>query len=190
MRCGGTYAAGSKNETTVYGSAGNVSTYSANDYGMVNMRDVAANPDSSFVVADGQRLPEEYLNLMQQLTRTISRRTVHGLIRTIVSSFLRRLHTNWGSSMGSCQKRKRRALRGHRGGQDADWRYMDPNGQDLRGPSASANGDPGRGSAVVNSVGRQNAITGDSAKYGSTPVSDPVRRQHLNHIPHKIIREP
>jgi len=56
--CVGTIALNNTQDSvTVYGSQGadDITTYSANDQGMINMRDVSSNPSAEFEVASASR---------------------------------------------------------------------------------------------------------------------------------------
>jgi hypothetical protein len=174
----------STKSVTVYGEngAGDVSTYGANESGVINVKDVAKNPNSEFEVAVQQH-PEDYL----------SPKATAALFNTATS-----YHTSYpddaklAMTAGSASNGKpanddngNPVHHGHQGGNNIDIRYMGSDGKQLTGSTASAKGDTTRNQKIIEGMkagGFKGSITGDSKKYGSKPVSPSLTNIHQNHI--------
>jgi RHS repeat-associated protein len=174
----------SDNSISVYGTAGanDVSTYSPNDSGMISLTDLAANPDSQFVISP-QKYAENYLDPSAASALYNVSATYH---ETHPND--EKIGMNGGStSTGEPAKDAtgKPVHQAHHGGEDVDVTYMSSSGKRLHGKTAAANGDAARNKEIISSMsaaGLHRAITGNSTKYGSKPVSERLRAVHDTHM--------
>ena len=167
---------------TVYGSQGatDISTYSANSSGMVDMRDLSLNPSSQFEVADNQPHPEEYLNTQAAAGVFNTAEVYHEVfpndakVVTTAGSA-----ANGKPAIGDDGKPLHQE---HQGGKDADFRYMGANGKPIQGSTGASQGDVRRNGVLIHSFGKR-TLTGNPAKYGTVRINNPaLQAAHQNHM--------
>lgn len=171
------------NSVTVYGQeSSDVTTYQANSNSVVDMNQVANNPNSQFQVASQQH-PEDYLN-------TKAAAAVYNTGAVYHESYPddAKLAMTGGSTANGQPAKDEHGKplhKSHHGGANIDIRYMGENGKQLSGATAAGRGDVARNKTIIDSMrafGFPGAITGSSAKYGSKPVSPDLTRVHLTHM--------
>jgi hypothetical protein len=161
--------------------------YKANKSGMIDVRDFSGHPAAKFVVADGQNVPEEFLS-----TRAAtSLFNIAQKYSDVYASDVKLVFTAGSASNGKpgmcgtepCHK-------SHQQGSCVDVRYMNGNGQDLKGDAAYSSASVERTVWLIKAFGKDGltkVYTGDNSRFGlpdSTPKSrsalEVVHRHHLH----------
>ncbi len=171
-----------QDSVTVYGSQGadDITTYSANDEGMINMRDVSSNPSAQFEVAIGQPHPEEYLN-PQAATGLYNIAEVYHEQLPNDSKIVMTAGSAANGEPAKDQEGKDLHTEHHEG-KDADLRYMGPDGKPIRGTTGASRGDVQRNGVLINNFGK-NTLTGNPTKYGTVPIHNPkTQAAHQDHM--------
>lgn len=172
----------------VYGSKGakDISEFEANKDGQIDVRELSQHDDARFIVAGGQNVPEEFLSV----NAAGSLFNISELYHQEYSTDDKLVFTAGNASdgkPGNCGGKPCHS--GHRGG-DIDLRYMDPNGNALRGDNAYKNADVGRTKWLINAgneFGFNYSYSGDETRFGRfdrTPTyrdrTEKVHRHHLH----------
>jgi hypothetical protein len=158
----------------------------ANENGLIDLSVMATHPDSQFESAAGPANdPETYLNPTNAAALFNATRMYHDAHpnddRVVV--------TGASNSEGESALDSNGApIHGtHRNGENIDIRYIDANGQSIRGPNAYALADPLRMSSLWGAFRSQtpglgDVYTGNQARFGLPTISKKLENQHKNHF--------
>ncbi len=187
ISCRASVAVATDRGITVYGSKGesDITNYSANQKGVVDMNLLASHPDANFAVGP-QRVLEDYLNpnaganLFNVAQAYSAFPRFNGDDRLVFTGGTTVDAMPGKDAAGNYVHRPT----GHRG-ESIDLRYMGGHGRSISAGNASDMADQRRNRFIVNefrSMG-MGAITGNPEKFNAMPIFTPaLLRQHQNHI--------
>jgi RHS repeat-associated protein len=170
----------------VYGAANasDITAYSPNEHGMIDLSMVAANPSAEFILRDGTRTVERFASVetavgLYNATEYYSRLYPDDAEIMVTNSSL-------ADGTGSAAHPRSHG----RPNSAIDFRYLDENGRRLQGGAAAANADAGRMTDLFDAFeasGFNQSVSGRPRDFGTGPINvntDRGRqliRQHQNH---------
>jgi RHS repeat-associated protein len=171
------------NTLRVYGSnnADDITNYQANASGMIDIRDLSRHHDAKFIVANGQRVPEEFLSTN---TATYLFAVAHNYARAYPNDE-ELVYTAGSASDGHSGICPNGPCHSGHDGNEIDLRYMSANGRPLQGDNVYLNADLERTRYLMGEFagsGFPEAFTGDTARFRSTPADRRTERIHHNHL--------
>jgi RHS repeat-associated protein len=186
--CYESIAVANESSVLIYGSRdqNDLTMELANENGLIDLSVMATHPDSQFESAAGPANdPETYLNPTNAAALFNATRMYHDAHpnddRVVV--------TGASNSEGESALDSNGApIHGtHRNGENIDIRYIDANGQSIRGPNAYALADPLRMSSLWGAFRSQtpglgDVYTGNQARFGLPTISKKLENQHKNHF--------
>ncbi|MBK9164167.1 MAG: RHS repeat-associated core domain-containing protein [Acidobacteria bacterium] len=176
-----------KKGLNVYGSknASDITEYNANKDGQIDVRKLSQHHDAQFIVADGQKVPEEYLSV----NAAGSLFNIAELNHQKYSNDEKLVFTAGNASDGKPGNCNGKPCHGGHKGNDIDLRYMDSSGKPLQGDNAYKNADVGRTNWLIDAgkaFGFPYSYTGDETRFGrpdNTPKSrSPTEKVHRHHL--------
>jgi len=185
--CFDAVAAGVAGNLRVYGSANaqDISNYTANKSGLINVAALADHPDANFESIQTAGREENYLGVSQAAA-------LFNVAEAYGQKFTNDdpLVFTGGSTAtgGSALDANGVAIhQSHRNGANIDLRYMGDDGASLTGATAAGNGNVDRNQFIINQLAGQNAnvgaaLTGDPARYGLGPIPADLQRIHGTHM--------
>jgi hypothetical protein len=161
--------------------------YQANKSGMIDVRDFSGHPAAKFVVADGQNVPEEFLSTKAAASLfNVAQKYSETYLSDVKLVFTAGSASNGKPGMCGTEP----CHKSHQQGSCVDVRYMNGNGQDIKGDTAYSFADVGRTVWLIKAFGNDGltrVYTGDNSRFGlpdSTPKSrsalEVVHRHHLH----------
>ena len=185
--CYESVAAGVAGNLRVYGSqnAQDITTYAANDHGLINIADLVNHPDANFESIQTPGREENYLGIGQAAA-----------LFNVAEAYGQKypnddpLVFTGGSTAtgGSALDANGNPIhQSHRNGANVDLRYMGDQGTALSGATAAANGNVERNNYIISQFAGQNAnlgaaLTGDPARYGLGPIPAGLQQVHATHM--------
>lgn len=170
----------------VYGAtnASDITAYRPNEHGMIDLSMVAGNPSAEFILRDGNRGLERFANIettvaLYNATHYYSRLYPDDAELMVTNSSL--ADGTGSAAHPNSHGRPNSAI---------DFRYLDENGQRLRGPTAAARADAGRMRDLFDAFeasGFNQSVSGRPRDFGTGPINVNSERgqrliqQHQNH---------
>ena len=146
---------------------------------LIDVNDIANHPDSS--LKNDQSIYEDYLsatNAAGLFSVSVGYRSMYPEDGPLSFS--------GGSYANGGRVEKGRGPNSHRNGNNFDLRYMDANGQAIKGnPDAATLADPGRVKTIIRLAGTYGlggAVTAYPNRFGGIPAGPLTRANHMNHI--------
>lgn len=169
----------------IYGSnnSSDITDYQANEYGQINIDELAKHHDSWFSsAAQEQGIPEPYLS-----TDTAS--TLFNVARIYGSEYPNDgflIFANGNAYNGQpCKYANGTSCHSGHTGNDIDLRYMNSNGSSIKASDAYKQADVGRTKRIIelfNLNGFPESYTGDTDKFGSSPAKLKTEKVHYHHL--------
>lgn len=172
---------------TVFGSNGaaDITNYQANKDGVIDIRALSQHHNAEFIVADNQKVPEEFLKPGSA--------TALFNVAKYYSEFYKDddklVFTAGGASNGKTGICDGAPCHSGHAGIDIDLRYMNSSGKPITGDDAYSSADVGRTNflvAVFKDNGHPYSYTGDDSRFGrsdDTPKNrDKTEKVHRHHL--------
>ncbi len=180
-------------DLVVLGSRGakDITTYKANKYGMVDVREVSKHHNAAFVFEAARLGPCTKANGCEPYLSAKSASALFNVALRYMALYTRvglrdaKLSMSSGSFYDGTTDRKSKGS--HRRGNNIDLRYMGSNGLVLKGDKASQLADVGRTKKILELFRNENAdldsmITGHPARFGLQDLSEKLKSIHRNHL--------